>query len=294
MRIAIDHTTHYRFSEPAAHGLQRLRLTPKATSGQTIQSWDMELAGAVLEAEYDDHNCNHVSLIAFTPGATDVTIRCRGVVDTADNAGIVGKHSGHLPLWHFAEPTELTRAGPRVRALLAALGQAQTQTQGQSQGQSQSQSQSQGTRLGDDRLAVLHDLSALVAERVAYATGHTDAATPAEAVLTAGHGVCQDHAHVFIAAARALGIPARYVSGYLLMDDRVDQDAGHAWAEAFVANLGWVGFDISNRICPDVRYVRVATGADYRDAAPITGIRYGDLDETMHVKLAVEQQRVEQ
>jgi hypothetical protein len=91
----------------------------------------MELAGAVLEAEYDDHNCNHVSLIAFTPGATDVTIRCRGVVDTADNAGIVGKHSGHLPLWHFAEPTELTRAGPRVRALLAALG---GQTQGQSQG----------------------------------------------------------------------------------------------------------------------------------------------------------------
>jgi transglutaminase-like putative cysteine protease len=241
------HRSHHALPlfEPAAHGLQRLRLTPKATSGQTIQSWDMELAGAVLEAEYDDHNCNHVSLIAFTPGATDVTIRCRGVVDTADNAGIVGKHSGHLPLWHFAEPTELTRAGPRVRALLAALGQPDS---GPVAGQSQSQSQ--GTRPGDDRLAVLHDLSALVAERVAYATGHTDAATPAEAVLTAGHGVCQDHAHVFIAAARALGIPARYVSGYLLMDDRVDQDAGHAWAEAFVANLGWVGFDISNRSVP--------------------------------------------
>ena len=270
MRIAIDHATHYRFSEPAAHGLQRLRLTPKATSGQTVLSWDMELSGAELEVEYDDHNCNHVSLIAFVPGATEVTIRCRGVVDTADNAGVVGRHSGHLPIWHFAEPTELTRAGPRVRALLSALGQ------------------------GEDRLTMLHDLSSLIADKVAYATGHTDAATPAEAVLTAGHGVCQDHAHVFIAAARALGIPARYVSGYLLMDDRVDQDAGHAWAEAFVANLGWVGFDISNRICPDVRYVRVATGADYRDAAPVTGIRYGDLDETMHVKLAVEQQRVEQ
>jgi hypothetical protein len=138
VRIAIDHTTHYRFSEPAAHGLQRLRLTPKATSGQTIQSWDMELAGAVLEAEYDDHNCNHVSLIAFTPGATDVTIRCRGVVDTADNAGIVGKHSGHLPLWHFAEPTELTRAGPRVRALLAALGQARLRASRRAKSESES------------------------------------------------------------------------------------------------------------------------------------------------------------
>ena len=112
--------------------------------------------------------------------------------------------------------------------------------------------------------------------------------------MAAGHGVCQDHAQIFIAAARALEIPARYVSGYLMMDDRVEQEATHAWAEAWVEGLGWVGFDISNGISPDPRYVRVATGRDYRDAAPITGISYGSAAERLIVDLAVEQQTVEQ
>ena len=98
----------------------------------------------------------------------------------------------------------------------------------------------------------------------------------------------------FNAPARARGVPARYVRGYLMLKDRVEQDAGHAWAEAMVEGLGWVGFDISNGISPDPHYVRVATGRDYRDAAPVTGIRYGAHDETLHVKLAVAQQRVEQ
>jgi transglutaminase-like putative cysteine protease len=106
--------------------------------------------------------------------------------------------------------------------------------------------------------------------------------------------VCQDHAHIFLAAARALEVPARYVSGYLMMDDRIEQEATHAWAEAYVQNLGWVGFDISNGISPDSRYVRVATGRDYRDAAPVTGISFGAVAQELQVALAVEQQVVEQ
>ncbi|MES2302796.1 MAG: transglutaminase family protein [Pseudomonadota bacterium] len=270
MRIAVDHTTHYVFSEPVSRGMQRLRLMPKASSGQRVIEWNMTFEGAQLQVEYDDANCNHVSLISFDPGAHEVTIRCHGIVDTNDEAGIIGRHSGFMPMWLFLEQTDLTRTGQRMRGLIGGL-----------------QSES-------NTVTALHNLSALIRGRVEYAAGHTDSATTAEGVLAAGRGVCQDHAHVFIGAARALGIPARYVSGYLMMDDRVDQDAGHAWAEAFVEGLGWVGFDISNGISPDARYVRVATGRDYRDAAPITGIRYGSRDESMHVKLAVQQQRVEQ
>lgn len=270
MRLAIDHTTHYRFSEPLAHGLQRLRLTPKSTSGQRILSWTMFFDGAVREAEYDDQNMNRVTLVSLAQGASEVTIRCEGVVDTSDESGIIGRHAGFLPLWSFLDPTELTTPGPKLRALLGELAP------------------------DADRVAQLHRLSALVRQRVEYLPGHTDPNSSSEGVLAAGRGVCQDHAHVFIAAARALGVPARYVSGYLMMDDRVEQDAGHAWAEAHVDGLGWVGFDISNGISPDARYVRVATGADYREAAPVTGIRFGDLDESMHVSLAVQQQRVEQ
>lgn len=270
MRLAIEHTTHYVFSAPVSHGLQRLRLMPKSSSGQAVLSWSMQFDGARLQAEYDDQNNNHVTLISFDPGVREVTIRCEGVVDTNDESGIIGRHSGYLPMWHFLEQTDLTKAGPRTKALLAGLAH------------------------DSNPLTQLHDLSSVIRDKVEYASGHTDAASTAENVLAAGHGVCQDHAHVFIGAARALGVPARYVSGYLMMDDRVEQEASHAWAEAYVEGLGWVGFDISNGISPDARYVRVATGRDYRDAAPVTGIRYGMHDEAMHVRLAVQQQRVEQ
>lgn len=270
MLLAVDHTTHYVFSGPVSHGLQRLRLAPKSTAGQRVVEWSMQFEGARLQAEYEDANNNRVSLISFDPGASQVTIRCEGLVDTNDEAGIIGKHAGFMPMWQFLEQTDLTRAGARTRTLLAALPHE------------------------DSTLAKLHALSALVRERVEYASGHTDVDTTAEGALAAGRGVCQDHAHIFIGAARALGIPARYACGYLMMDDRVEQDAGHAWAEAHVESLGWVGFDVSNGISPDARYIRVATGRDYRDAAPVTGIRYGAMDEAMHVRLAVQQQRVEQ
>lgn len=274
MRLAISHTTRYTFSGPVAHGLQRLRLTPLSWGGQSVESWSIDLEGARHEASYDDENGNHVTLISFVPGVREVVIACKGVVLTADNAGIVGKQRGHLPLWHFTEQTRLTRGGARMKALVAAL--------------------QEGLAAGEDTLARLHALSDRVREAVVYEPGHTDVASTAEQVLEAGRGVCQDQAHVFIGAARMLGIPARYASGYLMMDDRVEQDASHAWAEAYVAGLGWVGFDVANAICPDARYVHLATGSDYTAAAPITGIGYGARDEAMEVSLAVEQQRVEQ
>ncbi|MDE2562265.1 MAG: transglutaminase family protein [Sphingomonadales bacterium] len=270
MRLAVDHVTRYRFEAPVYHGLQRLRLTPKHTSGQRVLDWDMALEGAKREVEYEDHNYNRVTLISLDEGTREVVIRCTGTVDTADAAGVIGRHAGFLPLWHFLRPTELTRPGPQVRSLLSEFDAC------------------------DERLPLLHALSARIGERVAYEGGHTDTETSAEDALAAGHGVCQDHAHVFITACRVLEIPARYVSGYLMMDDRVEQEAGHAWAEAHVDHLGWVGFDVSNGICPDARYVRVATGADYREAAPVTGIRFGTHGEELHVSLAVAQQRMEQ
>ena len=142
----------------------------------------------------------------------------------------------------------------------------------------------------DGTLAKLHGLMDLIAKRVTYSAGMTHSATPSEDALLAGQGVCQDHAHVFLSAARLMGIPGRYVSGYLMMNDREEQDASHAWAEAYVEGLGWVGFDVSNEMCPDERYVRVATGLDYRDAAPISGMRYGEASESMVVSVHVAQQ----
>ena len=271
MRLSIRHTTRYSFETPIAHALQRLRLTPKETQGQTILDWSMEYEGAREELSYDDQNVNHVTLVSALEGAREVVVTCRGTVETQDQAGVIGHHAGHLPLWAFLGETDLTRAGPRVRQLIGSV------------------ERSEGGTVG-----TLHNLSAAIGGAVAYETGSTGVETTAEEALGAACGVCQDHAHIFIAAARALEIPARYVSGYLMMNDRIDQEATHAWAEAWVRNLGWVGFDISNGISPDPRYVRVATGRDYRDAAPITGISFGATTENLHVELAVEQQVHEQ
>ena len=109
--------------------------------------------------------------------------------------------------------------------------------------------------------------------------------------LTIGAGVCQDHTHVLIAASRAMGCPARYVVGYLLPDsdeDDVEIPAEtHAWAELWIDGLGWVGFDATNRICPTDRYVRLASGFDANDAAPIHGAVFGSVEEAMEAEVAV-------
>ncbi len=270
MRLAIRHSTRYEFGQPVTRGLQRLRLRPKPSHGQRIVDWQMDLDGARSEAEYDDHNHNWTTLISVEPGVTALGITCTGVVETADNAGITGPHTGYLPLWRFLAQTPLTTPGSKMRALVSGIAE------------------------NASPLERLHALSGGTLDAVQYESGYTDADTTAEAAMAAGRGVCQDHAHIFIGAARMLGIPARYVSGYLMMNDRIDQEAGHAWAEAFIDGLGWVAFDVSNSICADARYVRVATGCDYREAAPVTGISFGAGETVMAVSLAVEQQLVEQ
>jgi transglutaminase-like putative cysteine protease len=267
MRIAISHTTCYRFEAPVRYGVQRLRLRPRDCAVQSVLEWTMTVEGAVIETAYDDHNGNNTTLITLMNGVNEVAITTHALVEVSDTHGVVGPHAGYMPLWLFTNPTPLTQPGPRLRALAS------------------------GFKLGEGKdLEVLHALVSAVKEAVVYEKGHTQAITTAEQALEIGKGVCQDHAHVFIAAARLLGLPARYVSGYLLLDETTAQDAGHAWAEAHVPGLGWVGFDPSNEICPDARYVRVAVGADYAEAAPVTSLTQGGDASDMSVALEVAQQ----
>jgi transglutaminase-like putative cysteine protease len=267
MHLKILHTTTYHFDAPASYGLQQLRLIPKSRSGQTVLRWDMQIEGGRVETEFTDHHQNHVSLVSFDASARSIVLACEGEVETADTAGVIGRHGGFAPLWFFQGATDLTRPGTRLRALVRGLREEEAED-----------------------LPRLHALSARIRATMPYEIGVTQAETTAEEALEHGCGVCQDHAHVFVAAARLLGYPARYVSGYLMMDDRVHQDASHAWAEAYVDPLGWVGFDISNGISPDPRYVRVATGRDYREAAPISGLRFGTGGEAMSIDIQVQQQ----
>ncbi|KPQ15714.1 MAG: transglutaminase-like protein [Rhodobacteraceae bacterium HLUCCO18] len=268
MHLKILHTTTYHFDQPVAYGLQQLRLIPKSRAGQVVRRWHMEIDGGRMQTEFNDHHQNRVTLISFDPHATSIVVHCEGEVENADLHGVIGKHGGFAPLWYFRRSTELTRAGPNVRRLMKGLRE----------------------EVAED-IPRLHALSARIIAEVPYVVGATSSSTSAEEAIEQGAGgVCQDHAHMFVAAARIMGYPARYVSGYLMMNDRVHQDASHAWAEAHIDGVGWVGFDVSNGISPDARYVRVATGLDYREAAPVSGLRFGAGGEALSIDIQVQQQ----
>lgn len=268
MLLNITHETTYSYDPPVPYGLQQLRLVPKSRDFQTVHNWEVEILGGMTEVEFEDHHANTVRLVSFDPDQQSVKIRCHGQVETKDVAGIVGKHGGYTPLWLFKRDTDLSKAGPTIKTLL--------------------RESDPGADGGE--VPRLHRLSAAIFEAVRYQTGTTESQTTAEEALVEGEGVCQDHAQILIAMARQLGHPARYVSGYLMMNDRVEQDATHAWAEVWLPDLGWLGFDVSNQMSPDARYVRVATGLDYKEAAPISGVRFGTGSETLKVIVQVQQQ----
>lgn len=268
MKLSITHVTTYSYDTPVHYALQQLRLIPRSGHGQTVLDWDCAIKGGQKQLIFDDAFVNHTELVKVDPGETRIEIISRGHVEVEDRSGIVGSHSGFTPLWLFRGFTPLTTPGKALRQMATRLRQ-------------------DGTDM--DEVAFLHFISAEIAGAVVYETGRTNSQTSAEMALSAGHGVCQDHAHIMITLARMLGYPARYVSGYLFMDGQEAQDASHAWCEIWTEALGWVGLDVSNGISPDGRYVRVATGRDYNDAAPVLGIRQGPGQENLHVALQVQQ-----
>ncbi|MFX0546699.1 transglutaminase family protein [Roseovarius sp. S1116L3] len=265
MELSITHVTEYAYSAPVDYALQKVRLRPLPSPLQAVPDWSVDVTGGKIEASYRDHYGNHVDLVSITPGAEVLNIRASGHVSTLRDSGILGPVYGRAPLWHFRQPTVMTTAGDAIKALPRISGDP-------------------GTQLGE-----LHDLSGAIIEALPYESGRTAVDTPAEEALQGSHGVCQDHAQIFVSAVRLSGLPARYVSGYLMINEQVAQDATHAWAEVCIDGLGWVGFDISNGVSPDEKYVRIAVGRDARDAAPIEGLRMGSADETLMVNLQVQQ-----
>jgi transglutaminase-like putative cysteine protease len=263
MRIAIRHTSRYQYDQPVPYALQRLRLRPQSGPGQQVINWQVVVDGVEPTLSWIDGFGNRVELVRHERNKHDIVIVAMGIVDTVDMAGIYGNVSEVAPAWVYERETILTRPGERVRALGASVSGRNGQ------------------------LESLHALMNAIHGSVVWEPGITNVDTEAEAALLSGRGVCQDHTHVFIAVARLLGIPARYVSGYLLMDGVAMQAASHAWAEAYLDGLGWIGFDAANKTCPDGRYVRIATGLDYRDAMPVSGIRTGQGAETLTVEISV-------
>lgn len=264
MQLAIRHETHYDYDTPISYSAQRLHLWPVEFAAQKTISWSIAAPGFDRALAYTDGFGNHVHMITFGNIEGPVSIVAEGVVEVTDTAGLVKGLACAAPDAVFLRQTRPTTATASIRAL------AEKQFAGRS---------------------VLEGLHALMAEihaRVAYEIGATHAHTTAAEAFADGRGVCQDHAHIFIAACRTAGIPARYVTGYLVTGQGASSTAAHAWAEALVPDLGWVGFDPANAKCPTDNYVRVAAGLDAAGVAPIRGSRRGGNSERMRVEVRVE------
>jgi transglutaminase-like putative cysteine protease len=266
MRIRIAYDTRYAYAAPARSIAQVLRVTPRNNDGQHVKFWrvDLDIDEAAPVGEDAFGNLTHAFFT--TRPVSHLTISVSGEVETTDTHGVLSGTPERLPAEAFLRETPLTRPD---EALLAFADE-------------------HAGPAGADPLTRLHDLLAAIYRNVTFDTRSTNAGTSATEAFAIRRGVCQDLSHIFIACARHIGAPARYVSGHLVkLNGEVEQQASHAWAEALVPGLGWVGFDAANGACPSETHVRVATGFDYLSAAPVRGTRIGGGAEELSVKLAV-------
>jgi transglutaminase-like putative cysteine protease len=268
MRIRVHHETTYRYQAPLKYSVMILRLSPQSGAAQHVLDWKVEAPGRL--APFRDHHGNQALCLFLGEAHEEVTVIARGLVETVETHGVWPRAEDELPVGAYL------RAGPHtgLDANLVAFAE--------------------GFRAEIEaaRLEGLHRLARAVHETVTFEEGETEATTTAAEALAAGKGVCQDHAHIFLACCRHLGVSARYVSGYLAPagDGAATHEAGHAWAEALVEDLGWVSFDAANGIAADEHYLRVAAGFDYADAGPLRGVRAGGGGENLIVQVRIQGQ----
>jgi transglutaminase-like putative cysteine protease len=268
MRICVSHLTTYRYHTPAGSVIQILRLTPRNHEGQYVARWRIEVSSDCRLDEHEDAFGNITHAFTADGPFAELRVLVEGEVETRDTEGIVKEAVERFPPSLFLRETALTQPDDAIIAF----------------------AQDAFKAAGDNTLKLLHLVLNRLHDGMKFDTDPTQPTTTAAESFTLKRGVCQDLSHIFIAVARSLDIPARYVGGYFHRNDGVvEQDAGHAWAEAFVPDLGWVAFDTANGISATDAHVRVAVGLDYLGAAPVRGMRYGGGGETLAVKVLVDQ-----
>ncbi|KQX18343.1 MULTISPECIES: transglutaminase family protein [unclassified Sphingomonas] len=262
MRLLIHHQTEYRYTQPQARVVQLLRMTPSSHIGQNIVDWRIDVdCDARLKRSTDGFG-NIVSMLYLAGPVERIGLRVTGEVLTEDRAGAISGAIETLPSMVYTRTTDLTAPCDRLHELL----------------------REQSAKTGD-ALSLMHTLNTAVYRLFPCREHRSTEVRPVGEVLAAHSGCSMDLAHVLISAARASGFAARFVTGYIYRDDpgQGDRQAPHFWAEVDVPGFGWIGFDPANDMCPDERYVRVAKGLDFRDAAPISGARVGGGHEALNV-----------
>lgn len=268
MRIRVVHETAYEYETPASSAIEILRLTPRNHDSQYIVRWRIELNRDCKLDPFEDAFGNLAHSFTVDGPVEKMVIRVEGEVETQDTDGVVRGSTERFPASLYLRETPLTKPDAAIEKFAE-----------------QAAKKSSG-----DPLKTMHELVANIYEDFVFDADPNTPAMTAVECMAGKRGVCQDYAQVFVACARHLKIPARYVSGYFHRADGItQQEAGHAWAEAFLPGLGWVAFDPANGISATGAHVRVAAALDSLGAAPVRGLRFGGTGEHLSVAVHVEQ-----
>jgi transglutaminase-like putative cysteine protease len=270
-RFQVRHETRFDYSAPISETVMEVRLRPLDGAGQRCLDFHLDVEPRVPVRSYRDGYGNHVHYFNLLRAHPSLVVTSRSLVETGLRARRDGDGDALVLDYLRFRPPAGDVAG--IRRLAAAHGPA-----------------------GSDPAAVeaaLDGLALGISRDFVYDKSATDVHTSVEEVLRLRAGVCQDFAHLYVAAARAMGVPARYVSGYIHVPDEhgVTEGVSHAWAEAWVEGKGWLGYDATHPIRAGANHVRVAVGRDYRDAAPTRGVYVGGASGSMEVRVTIQAER---
>jgi transglutaminase-like putative cysteine protease len=263
MRLSIDHRTSYRFSTPQARLVQLLRLTPQNTHDQTVAQWRIDVDCDARLRQGRDGFGNCITMLYVDGPVEGIEIAVSGAVLTSHSGGVLHGASEPLPPALFLRATDATPADSAIAAFARNVA-------------------------GDGTRAALVRLNEAFHDRFTFDRGRPIPGLDAAEAFARAAATSRDMAQMFAVAARSLGVPARYVSGYCRLDAGDDhRPTPHGWVEAHVDGTGWIGFDPCLGTIPGQDHVRVAAALDAAGAAPVAGSRLGEGAEKLDVDVSV-------
>lgn len=278
MYYAITHQTNFRYSLPISESVMEVYMQPRTEGIQRCLRFKLQTHPRARVFEQRDHLGNTVQYFDIPVQHERLTIGAESLVELVAPPPLPDTLSGDAwetldaaardgEFWDMLAPSVRTETTAPLKEFVRELN----------------------IRRQNDPLQLLRHINSQVFDALDYVPNSTDVDSPLDDVLESRRGVCQDFAHVMIALVRSLGIPCRYVSGYLYYQktDRSTPDASHAWVEAFLPTLGWVGFDPTNNVPAGERHIRVAVGRDYDDVPPTRGIFKGKAETELSVEVHV-------
>ena len=263
MELTINHKTKYTYENNLLGLMQTTKLIPSPYNGLKLIEWTVKRNQEEARNIYTDAEANNIVNFSNYDDSENIEFLVIGKVETIDTMGVYKSIKDRINPFVYLRETILTERSDSLKDLARKSCRDQKKI---------------------EKLEQAHNLLSLVSNAVEYQPYTTNIHTTADTALNQGKGVCQDHAHIMIATSRLMNIPARYVNGYMHKNKNDSEfQATHAWAELYIENLGWIGFDPTNDCCPDERYIRVSCGLDASYAAPIRGIYYGDTKEKLDI-----------